>query len=97
MSDETTTPEATEAAAVEAPATPKPRATKKKAAAAPAVKRLSVKQVRSLSGRPEAHRRTMRALGFTKNQQTLIHTETPTIRGMLYQVRHLVTVTEIEE
>ena len=97
MSDETTTPEVTETAAAEAPATPKPRATKKKAAAVPAFRRVSVKQVRSLSGRPEAHRRTMRALGFTRNQQTLIHTETLTIRGMLYQVRHLVTVTEIAE
>jgi hypothetical protein len=32
--------------------------------------KLAVTQVRSLSGRPEKHRRTMRALGFTKNQQT---------------------------
>ncbi len=59
--------------------------------------KLSVTQVRSLSGRPEKHRRTMRALGFTKNQQTLVHTDTPAIRGMLYQVRHLVEVSEVEE
>jgi large subunit ribosomal protein L30 len=59
--------------------------------------RVAVKQVRSLSGRPEAHRRTMRALGFTRNQQTRIHTDTPAIRGMLYQVRHLVEVTAVEE
>jgi large subunit ribosomal protein L30 len=60
-------------------------------------RKIAVTQVRSLSGRPEKHRRTMRALGFTKHQQTLFHTETPTIRGMLYQVRHLVDVTEVEE
>jgi large subunit ribosomal protein L30 len=60
-------------------------------------RKIAVTQVRSLSGRPETHRRTMRALGFTRNQQTLYHTETPTIRGMLYQVRHLVEVTEVEE
>jgi large subunit ribosomal protein L30 len=59
--------------------------------------KLAVTQVRSLSGRPEKHRRTMRALGFTKNQQTLVHTDTPAIRGMLYQVRHLVEVSEVEE
>lgn len=60
-------------------------------------KKLAIKQVRSLSGRPEKHRRTMRALGFTKNQQTLHHEDTPAIRGMLYQVRHLVEVSEVEE
>jgi large subunit ribosomal protein L30 len=60
-------------------------------------RKIAVTQVRSLSGRPDIHRRTMRALGFTKNQQTRFHTETPTIRGMLYQVRHLVEVTEVEE
>jgi large subunit ribosomal protein L30 len=60
-------------------------------------RKLAVKQVRSLSGRPEAHRRTMRALGFTKNQQTLFHVETPSIRGMLYQVRHLIEVSDAQE
>jgi large subunit ribosomal protein L30 len=60
-------------------------------------RKIAVTQVRSLSGRPEIHRRTMRALGFTKHQQTRYHTETPTIRGMLYQVRHLVDVSEVEE
>lgn len=60
-------------------------------------RKLAVTQVRSLSGRPEIHRRTMRALGFTKNQQTRIHEDTPAIRGMLYQVRHLVDVSEVEE
>ncbi|TVR61264.1 MAG: 50S ribosomal protein L30 [Gemmatimonadales bacterium] len=59
--------------------------------------KLSIKQVRSLSGRPEKHRRTMRALGFTKNQQTRIHTDTPAIRGMLEQVSHLVEVRPVEE
>jgi large subunit ribosomal protein L30 len=60
-------------------------------------KKLAVTQVRSLSGRPEKHRRTMRALGFTKHQQTRFHTDSPTIRGMLYQVRHLVDVAEVQE
>jgi len=58
---------------------------------------IAVKQIRSLSGRPEAHRRTIRALGFTRNQQTRIHVETPAIRGMLYQVRHLIQVTDAQE
>ncbi|TVP74781.1 MAG: 50S ribosomal protein L30 [Gemmatimonadales bacterium] len=60
-------------------------------------KKLEITQVRSISGRPEPHRRTLRALGFTKNQQTRIHGDTPAIRGMIRQVSHLIRVRELEE
>jgi large subunit ribosomal protein L30 len=59
--------------------------------------KLQIKQVRSLSGRPQNHRRTLRALGFTKNQQTRIHDDTPAIRGMIEQVKHLIDVQPVEE
>ena len=58
---------------------------------------LRVKQVRSLSGRPAKHRATMEALGFRWHQQTLVKDDNPGIRGMLFQVRHLVQVEEVEE
>jgi large subunit ribosomal protein L30 len=58
--------------------------------------KLRVKQVRSLSGRPALHRATMEALGFRWHQQTLIKDDNPGIRGMLFQVRHLVQVEEVE-
>jgi large subunit ribosomal protein L30 len=60
-------------------------------------KRIAITQIRSKSGRPEKHRRTLRALGFTKHQQTRIHTDTPAIRGMINQVSHLVEVRDAEE
>jgi large subunit ribosomal protein L30 len=60
--------------------------------------KLAITQVRSQIGTPDAHRKTMRALGFSlKHQQTLVHTDTPSIRGMLNQVGYLVTVQEVEE
>jgi large subunit ribosomal protein L30 len=59
--------------------------------------KLEVTQVRSGIGRPGRHRRTLRALGFTRHQQTRIHEDTPAIRGMLEQVRHLVEVRSVEE
>lgn len=59
--------------------------------------KLAIRQVRSTSGRPEKHRRTLRALGFTKNQQTRIHEDTPAIRGMIEQVKHLIDVQPVEE
>jgi large subunit ribosomal protein L30 len=61
------------------------------------VKKLAITQIRSISGRPESHRRTLRALGFTRHQQTRIHQDNPAIRGMITQVRHLVSVQEVEE
>jgi large subunit ribosomal protein L30 len=56
---------------------------------------LRITQVRSLSGRPEKHRATMRALGFRRHQQTIVKKDNPAIRGMIFQVQHLVEVEEV--
>ena len=66
---------------------------KKKAAAGG---KIAVKQVRSLSGRPEKHRRTIEALGLRHTQDTVIHDDTPAIRGMINQVTHLLSVRPVE-
>ena len=66
-----------------------------KKSAAPA--RLRVTQVRSGNGKPQKHRDTLRALGFRKHQMTIEHDDTPAIRGMLFQVRHLVAVEPVSE
>jgi large subunit ribosomal protein L30 len=58
--------------------------------------RLEIKQVRSVSGRPEKHRRTLRALGLKKNQTSVVHDDTPAIRGMINQIPHMISVREIE-
>ncbi|HEX6132483.1 MAG TPA: 50S ribosomal protein L30 [Longimicrobiales bacterium] len=58
---------------------------------------LRITQVRSLSGRPAKHRATMAALGFKRHQQTIVQQDNPAIRGMLFQVRHLVDVQPIAE
>lgn len=66
-----------------------------KAAAAP--KRLRITQVRSGIGRPARHRATLKALGIRRHQQSVVQDDTPTIRGMVFQVRHLVRVDELAE
>jgi large subunit ribosomal protein L30 len=66
---------------------------KKKAAGKP--RRLKVTQIRSGNGRPETHRRTLKALGL-RHQHSVIHEENEAIKGMLFQVRHLVEVSEVE-
>jgi large subunit ribosomal protein L30 len=55
---------------------------------------LEVRQIRSSIGHPETMRRTLRALGLRHHQQTVRVTNTDSIRGMLYKVRHLVQVTK---
>lgn len=57
---------------------------------------LKITQVRSSIGRPEQHRRTLRALGLRRHQQSVVQQDSPAIRGMVFQVRHLVEVQELE-
>jgi len=58
--------------------------------------KLRIRQVRSLIGRPQQHRRVIAALGLRRNQTEVIHDDTPAIRGMVFKVRHLVEVEEVK-
>ena len=42
-------------------------------------------------------RRTLRALGFRRLNQTIEHDDIPSIRGMIFKVKHLVRVEEGSE
>ncbi len=53
---------------------------------------IKIKQTKSGINRPERQKRTLRALGFTKMNQTIEKEETPQITGMIKKVAHLVTV-----
>lgn len=55
---------------------------------------LRITLIRSLIGRPEAQRKTVRALGLTRMHQSVEQNDTPQIRGMVNQVRHLLKVEE---
>jgi large subunit ribosomal protein L30 len=65
--------------------------------ATPSKSGLIVKQIRSTSGHAETFRRTLRALGLRHYQHQITVEDTPSIRGMLFKVRHLVTVTPAKE
>ncbi len=55
---------------------------------------LSITWVKSAIGYSEQHKATIRALGLRRLNQTVIHPDTPTLRGMLRKVNHLVKVEE---
>jgi large subunit ribosomal protein L30 len=50
--------------------------------------------VRSPIGYSKEHKAAIRALGFKRLHQTVEHVDSPTLRGMLYKVAHLVMVEE---
>lgn len=60
-------------------------------------RRLQVKQVKSGIGMPAVQRRTLRAIGLKHHQDVVEVTDTPSMRGMLQHVRHLVAVTPAGE
>ncbi len=59
--------------------------------------KLRIKLVRSQIGYDQSQRRTVKALGLKRLQQEVEHEDTPTIRGMVHKVRHLVNVSAGEE
>ena len=58
--------------------------------------RIKVTQIRSQIRCLELHRRTMEALGLRRMNHSVIHEDTPQIRGMLHQVHYLVRVEPAE-
>jgi len=58
--------------------------------------KLKIKQVRSIVGRPWRQRLIIQALGLRHHQMTVIHNDTPAIRGMMHKVRHLIEVEEVK-
>ena len=58
---------------------------------------LKITLTRSLIGRPEDQRATVKALGLKKTNTFVVQEDTPVIRGMVRKVEHLVTVEQIQD
>ncbi|PIQ63322.1 MAG: 50S ribosomal protein L30 [Bacteroidetes bacterium CG12_big_fil_rev_8_21_14_0_65_60_17] len=52
--------------------------------------KLKITQTKSVIRRPGTQKRTMIALGLRRMHQTVVHEDTPQLRGMVAQVNHLV-------
>ncbi|MEW6077058.1 MAG: 50S ribosomal protein L30 [Thermodesulfobacteriota bacterium] len=55
---------------------------------------LHITLTKSMIGRPEKHRKVLRAMGLTKVNRTVCLQDTPSVQGMINKVSHLVTVKE---
>ena len=59
-------------------------------------KQIKVTLVKSTAGSLVEHQRTVKALGLTKIRSYKIHNDNAAIRGMIFKVKHLVTVEEVK-
>lgn len=60
-------------------------------------KTLKVTLRRSVIGQKPKTRATVESLGLRRIRQTVEHPDSPTVRGMLHKVRHLVEVEENQD
>ena len=59
--------------------------------------KLKVTLTRSVIGRPETQRKTVKSLGLDKLNSSSVLPDNPAIRGQVHKVRHLVVVEEVDE
>lgn len=55
---------------------------------------IKIKQIKSKIGAPVVQKRTLAALGLTKINHIVEKEDTPSLRGMIQKVHHLVTIVE---
>ncbi|KUO57184.1 MAG: 50S ribosomal protein L30 [Alphaproteobacteria bacterium BRH_c36] len=59
-----------------------------------AKKTITVQQIRSAIRRPEIQTKTLTGLGLNKLHRTRTLEDTPSVRGMIAKVQHLVRIVE---
>jgi large subunit ribosomal protein L30 len=59
--------------------------------------KLKIKYTKSAIGYSYMQKDTIRSLGLKKLNSTVIQDDTPSTRGMIFKVQHLVTVVEIAD
>jgi large subunit ribosomal protein L30 len=59
--------------------------------------KVRIEQVRSGIGKPATMRRTLQAIGLHHHQAVIVQQDSPSLRGQIKKVRHLVKVTPVEE
>ena len=59
--------------------------------------KLRIKQVRSGIGKPQVQKATLEALGLRHHQDEVVQQDSPSLRGQIKRVRHLLEVTPVAE
>jgi large subunit ribosomal protein L30 len=59
-------------------------------------RKIKITQHHSVVGRLKCQKLTVKALGLKKRGHSVVHNDTPSIRGMVDSIKHLVTVEEFK-
>ncbi|MBC8375445.1 MAG: 50S ribosomal protein L30 [FCB group bacterium] len=59
------------------------------------VEQIKVTQIKGLIGQKEKLKRTVEALGLKRIDHSVVHEDNDVIRGMVFKVKHLVTVEKV--
>ena len=57
--------------------------------------KLRITLVKSGIGYAEIQKKTLKALGLRRLNQSIIHSDSASIRGMIHKVKHLIKVEEV--
>lgn len=58
---------------------------------------LRIKLVRSMIGQNASNKKTVRSIGLRKMHQVVEHPDTPSVRGMIHKVKHMLLVETVED
>ena len=56
--------------------------------------KLRITWIKSGIGYAQVQKRTLKALGLNRLNQSVVHNDSPSVRGMINKVRHLIKVEE---
>jgi large subunit ribosomal protein L30 len=59
--------------------------------------KIKITQIRSIIDRPKNQKLTIEALGLGRPNWSVVHNDTPQIRGMVRKVTHLVKIEELKD
>jgi large subunit ribosomal protein L30 len=59
------------------------------------IKQIKITQVKSIIGKLEAQKRTIKALGLKKIRDSVVRNDNAALRGMIECVKHMVTTEEV--
>jgi large subunit ribosomal protein L30 len=58
---------------------------------------IGIQLIRSPNGSPEKHKKIVRSLGLKKMWQVVVRPDTPSFRGVVRKIPHLIAIVDVAE
>jgi len=59
--------------------------------------KIGIQLIRSPIGTPEKHKKIVRSLGLRKMRQVVVRPDTPSFRGVVRKIPHLLAIVDVAE